>query len=169
MIKLPISILPSMNLEEAFLMQQLGEELDDEEDNNLLEATGTVAMAILSGIELSRQLWSEQRHPSHLYLGWAQLLINPQVGTLWQVLFISLQQIFALIPSTVSRYINFSLPVLLATLRNMEDVKIKWFSHLEQFKECNRLIVAQHPHLTGAFFSACVLSESKYQCSWELA
>jgi hypothetical protein len=69
-----------MNLEEAFLLQQLGEELD--EDNNLPEATGAVAMAILGGIELSWQLQNEQHHPSCLYLGWAQLLINPQVGTL---------------------------------------------------------------------------------------
>ena len=62
---------------------------------------------------------------------------------------ISLQQIFALI----SHYITLSLPVLLATLCNMEDAKIKWFNHLAQFEECIRLIVAQHPCLNGAFAS----------------
>jgi len=55
----------------------------------LLETTSTVAAAILGGIELSWQLQNEQHHPSHLYLGWAQLLINPQVRTPWQVLFAS--------------------------------------------------------------------------------
>ena len=37
---------------------------------------------------------------------------------------ISLMQIFALIPSTVSRFINFSLTILLKTLRKMPDARI---------------------------------------------
>jgi hypothetical protein len=37
---------------------------------------------------------------------------------------ISLQQIFALIPTTISRYLSFGLHILLLTLRNMADAKI---------------------------------------------
>jgi hypothetical protein len=39
---------------------------------------------------------------------------------------ISLQQIFAIIPSTVSRYITFSLDIFLDTLRGMPDSAIHW-------------------------------------------
>ena len=39
---------------------------------------------------------------------------------------ISLQQIFALIPTTVSRYINFGLEILLKTLHSLPDAAIQW-------------------------------------------
>ncbi|KAF7375533.1 hypothetical protein MSAN_00441500 [Mycena sanguinolenta] len=66
---------------------------------------------------------------------------------------ISLQQIFALIPSTVSRYIHFSLDILLAVLRQIPDARIQWPSGIEEFQSYNNLIVTRHPLLTGAFAS----------------
>lgn len=65
---------------------------------------------------------------------------------------VSLMQIFALIPTTVSRYINFSLTILLTTLRGMEDARVQWPVD-DDFEEWNNLIVARHPLLTGAFGS----------------
>lgn len=65
---------------------------------------------------------------------------------------ISLVQIFALIPSTVSRYIKFCSLILLLTLRVMEDARIKWLRG-DEFQENNDLIVARHPLLDGAFES----------------
>jgi len=65
---------------------------------------------------------------------------------------INLCQIFAIIQTTVSRYIAFSLKILLATLRKMEDAKIRWPVD-DEFQENNTLIVARHPLLTGAFGS----------------
>ncbi|KAJ7750684.1 hypothetical protein DFH07DRAFT_544735 [Mycena maculata] len=65
---------------------------------------------------------------------------------------ISLQQIFALIPSTISRYITFGLKLLLAILRRMPDAAIRW-PEADEFSTYNELIVARHPRLTGAFGS----------------
>ncbi|TFY77462.1 hypothetical protein EWM64_g6551 [Hericium alpestre] len=64
----------------------------------------------------------------------------------------SLQLIFALIPTTVSRYINFALQILLQVLRQMPEAAIVWPDAL-QIVENNTLIVARHPLLTGAFGS----------------
>jgi len=64
----------------------------------------------------------------------------------------NLCQIFAIIPTTVSRYIAFSIKILLATLRKMEDAKIRWPVG-DEFQDNNTLIVARHPLLTGAFGS----------------
>ncbi|KAJ7135052.1 hypothetical protein C8R43DRAFT_1089604 [Mycena crocata] len=66
---------------------------------------------------------------------------------------ISLQQIFALIPSTVGRYITFGLKLLLAVLRVMPEAAIKWPKNLTEFEEYNDLIIEQHPLLMGAFAS----------------
>ncbi|KAJ7747549.1 hypothetical protein B0H16DRAFT_1320279 [Mycena metata] len=66
---------------------------------------------------------------------------------------ISLQQIFALIPTTVSRYITFGLEILLGVLRQMPSASIQWPGHRDKFQEYNDLIVARHPRLTGAFSS----------------
>ena len=64
---------------------------------------------------------------------------------------ISLQQIFALIPSSVSRYNTFALQILLETIRNMSDAAITWPHDESEFKEYNSLIVNRHPQLLGAF------------------
>jgi hypothetical protein len=62
---------------------------------------------------------------------------------------ISLQQIFGLIPSTVSRYIRFSLKILLETLREIPEGKIKWPRTDRDFQEYNNLIIARHPLQVG--------------------
>jgi hypothetical protein len=64
----------------------------------------------------------------------------------------SLQEIFTLIPSTVSRYINFSLDTLLHVLKSVPDAAISWPKH-DKFAELNSLIVHRHPLLTDAFAS----------------
>ncbi|KAG6913460.1 hypothetical protein DXG01_006709 [Tephrocybe rancida] len=66
---------------------------------------------------------------------------------------ISLQQIFALIPTTVSRYVTFALNILLGVLRRLEEAEIRYPTGDEEFQELNELIVARHPRLTGAFAS----------------
>ena len=64
----------------------------------------------------------------------------------------SLQQIFALIPSTVSRYVSFGLSTLLKVLRKAPDAAIRW-PQGEEFSYLNSLIIRRHPLLTGAFAS----------------
>jgi hypothetical protein len=66
---------------------------------------------------------------------------------------ISLQQIFALIPTSVSRYITFGLKILLGVLRSMPDTAIEWPRHRDDFQAYNNLIVERHDRLTGAFAS----------------
>ena len=63
----------------------------------------------------------------------------------------SLQQIFRLIPSTVSRYITFGLDILLEILRHIPDSKIQWPRARKQYKTYTKLITARHPRLHGAF------------------
>lgn len=64
---------------------------------------------------------------------------------------ISLQQIFALTPSTVSRYLDFSKTVLLRTIRGMEEGAIKMPQSLQEFAAESALICERHPLLDGAF------------------
>jgi hypothetical protein len=66
---------------------------------------------------------------------------------------VSLQEIFTLIPSTVSWYINFGLSLLLHTLRGMPDARLGWLQQPEEFRECSNLIRSHHPRLKGAFAS----------------
>jgi hypothetical protein len=70
---------------------------------------------------------------------------------------ISLQEIFALIPTTVSRYITFGLEILLQVLRSMPDAGIRWpksaDATISEFETLNGLIRERHPLLTGAFAS----------------
>jgi hypothetical protein len=66
---------------------------------------------------------------------------------------IRLQQIFALIPTTVSRYITWGLRILLDVLRKIPDARIKWPESAEEFQALNDLIVERHPRLTGVFAS----------------
>lgn len=63
---------------------------------------------------------------------------------------ITLQQIFAIIPTTCSRYIQFSLTLLLRTLRSMHDARISW-PKAEEFPDLTALVQTRHPHLIGAF------------------
>ena len=65
---------------------------------------------------------------------------------------ISLQQIFALVPSTVSRYIRFSLSILLEVLRRMPHARITW-PQGDEFLELSGYVSARHPLLEGVFGS----------------
>jgi hypothetical protein len=64
----------------------------------------------------------------------------------------SLQQIFAIIPSTASRYLTFGLELLFATLQVIPEAQIRWPQHAE-FDELSNLIVQRHPRLVSAFGS----------------
>jgi hypothetical protein len=66
---------------------------------------------------------------------------------------ISLQEIFALVPTTVSRYITFALDLLLDTFRKMEDASVRWPKQVAEFEENSAIICLRHPLLTGAFAS----------------
>ena len=66
---------------------------------------------------------------------------------------ITLQQIFALIPATASRYIIFGLRILLETLHEMPDAAIRWPQEDQEFQHNCELIIARHPRLEGAFES----------------
>jgi hypothetical protein len=69
----------------------------------------------------------------------------------------SLQQIFAIIPSTVSRYLTFAKQLLLETLRQMPDAAIA-FPKEAEFLELRDLIIHRHPLLQGAFGSIDALA-----------
>jgi DDE superfamily endonuclease len=62
----------------------------------------------------------------------------------------ALSLIFALVPATVQRYLQFSLSLLLSTLRTMPKAQIVWPKD-EEFETYNDMIVERHPLLTGAF------------------
>ncbi|KAG2053731.1 hypothetical protein BDR06DRAFT_1008331 [Suillus hirtellus] len=64
----------------------------------------------------------------------------------------SLQQIFALVPATVSHYLTSGLPILLQTLHSMTDAQIQW-PWGPDFEWCSALVIAHHPRLQGAFRS----------------
>lgn len=66
---------------------------------------------------------------------------------------LALQQIFALIPTTVSRYRKWALDILLRVLRRIPEARITWWSSGEECEEDNTLICARHPLLTGAIGS----------------
>jgi hypothetical protein len=65
---------------------------------------------------------------------------------------ISLQQIFALIPSTVSRYLRFALSILLEVLRGMPSATITW-PRGDEFLELSGYVSMRHPLLHGVFGS----------------
>ncbi|KAL0946034.1 hypothetical protein HGRIS_012309 [Hohenbuehelia grisea] len=64
---------------------------------------------------------------------------------------ISLQQIFALVPSTVSRYLDFAKAILLKTVRSMDEGRIGLPKDEEEYEENSQLITVRHPLLEGAF------------------
>jgi hypothetical protein len=63
---------------------------------------------------------------------------------------VSLVQIFTLVLATVSRYVTFTLRILLFTLRRMKEARIHWPVD-DEFQEYNDLVLARHPLLVGAF------------------
>lgn len=65
---------------------------------------------------------------------------------------VSLQQIFALVPSTVSRYLRFGLSILLNVLRRMPHATIAW-PQGDEFLELSGYVSMRHPLLQGVFGS----------------
>jgi len=65
---------------------------------------------------------------------------------------VSLQQIFALVPSTVSRYLRFGLSILIKVLRRMPSAAIAW-PQGEEFFKLSGYVSMQHPLLQGVFGS----------------
>ena len=65
---------------------------------------------------------------------------------------VSLQQIFALVPSTVSRYIHFALSILLEVLRQMPPAAISW-PQGDEFLELSGYVSMRHSLLQGVFGS----------------
>ncbi len=63
---------------------------------------------------------------------------------------LSLQQIFGLIPSTVTRYLSFSLQIILMVLRKIPAARIEW-PRGETFNDFTDRIVERHDRLFGAF------------------
>ncbi|KAG5649327.1 hypothetical protein H0H81_004598 [Sphagnurus paluster] len=64
---------------------------------------------------------------------------------------VHLQQIFALVPSTVTRYLSFSLDILYEVLLEMEEAEISMPQTVEEFESESELICARHPLLRGTF------------------
>ncbi|KAG8723227.1 hypothetical protein FRC09_004209 [Ceratobasidium sp. 395] len=62
----------------------------------------------------------------------------------------SLQQIFAIVPSVLSRYVRMCLPILLEALKNIPEGVIRWPTP-DQMTEYSHLINARHPEIDGAF------------------
>ena len=65
---------------------------------------------------------------------------------------VSLQQIFALVPSTVSRYLRFALFILMRVLRQMPSAAIAW-PRGDEFLELSGYVSMRHPLLQGVFGS----------------
>jgi hypothetical protein len=65
----------------------------------------------------------------------------------------SLQQIFALVPMTVSRYLHFARKILLDTLRSMDEASVQWPTTHKEFDYYSALIQVRHSLLDGAFGS----------------
>ena len=65
---------------------------------------------------------------------------------------VSLQQIFALVPSTVSRYLRFALSILIEVLRQMPSAMVAW-PQGEEFLELSGYVSMRHPLLHGVFGS----------------
>jgi hypothetical protein len=61
-----------------------------------------------------------------------------------------LQQIFALVPSVLSRYINFALPILLSVLQDNDNGAIRW-PDPETMQVYSDIIQKRHPVIDGAF------------------
>ncbi|KAJ3927483.1 MAG: hypothetical protein NXY57DRAFT_1050971 [Lentinula lateritia] len=66
---------------------------------------------------------------------------------------IQLQQIFAIVPSVLSRYLSFSLHILLSTLWKMREAQIVLPSSIHEFEELSSMMTACHSLLEGAFGS----------------
>ncbi|KDN41846.1 hypothetical protein RSAG8_07217, partial [Rhizoctonia solani AG-8 WAC10335] len=79
--------------------------------------------------------------------GALRLFLHYLSGTMGET---NLQQVFALVPSVVSRYIKFAMGIMLALLRRLPDGRITWPT-AEKMQEYSDVINKHHPAITGAF------------------
>lgn len=75
------------------------------------------------------------------------LVLHYLNSTMWEV---SLQQIFVLVLSTVSRYITFGLKILADVLPLIPETRITWPTKLSTLRRYESLITSRHPLLTCA-------------------
>ncbi|KAG8687351.1 hypothetical protein FRC08_012004 [Ceratobasidium sp. 394] len=61
-----------------------------------------------------------------------------------------LQMIFAVVPSTLSRYVNFAMRILLKVLKHVPEAEIGW-STPEEMARNSEIINQRHPLIDGAF------------------
>lgn len=66
----------------------------------------------------------------------------------------SLQEIFAIIPSTTSRYLDFVQDILLQVLSILPEGDVQWWENQQELEEDRNLVSARHPELDGAAGSA---------------
>ena len=71
---------------------------------------------------------------------------------------VSLQQIFALIPATLNRYLEFAEEILFQSLRSLKAASISMPRRLSKLQHLSSLIQTRHPLLDGAFGSIDGLS-----------
>ncbi|KAF9058001.1 hypothetical protein BJ165DRAFT_1398167 [Panaeolus papilionaceus] len=71
---------------------------------------------------------------------------------------VNLQLIFALTPSTLSRYLETAQEILYHVVSHMQEARIAMPSTLQEYQTLNEYIIARHPVLTGAFASIDGLS-----------
>ncbi|PIL27216.1 hypothetical protein GSI_10360 [Ganoderma sinense ZZ0214-1] len=92
------------------------------------------------------------------HLGRRSLTVEGALGLVYHYLTsampdTALQQIFTLVPSTVTRYRKFALRILLHTLRALPETAISWWASVEECEEDSALITARHPLLKGTIGS----------------
>ena len=63
----------------------------------------------------------------------------------------SLQQIFGITPAVCSRYRNFALCLLQATLKQLHSGRLHWPKHINDFSTYASLIERRHPRIQNAF------------------
>lgn len=63
----------------------------------------------------------------------------------------TLQQLFSLVPSTVTRYLTFGLHLLLTILRKIPEAQIRWPRAVDEYQYLSSAIQERHPLLRGAF------------------
>ena len=71
---------------------------------------------------------------------------------------VSLQQIFALTPSTLNRYLQFAEKALYETLQQLEEARISMPTSQAELEGLSQLVQQRHPLLDGAFGSIDGLS-----------
>ncbi|KAE9407420.1 hypothetical protein BT96DRAFT_954504 [Gymnopus androsaceus JB14] len=79
---------------------------------------------------------------------------------------ITLQQVFALVPSVLTGYLDFAKQILLQTLCSMPEAQIKLPRNLDEFQANSDLITACHSQLEGGFGSQIIDASLNAPGSW---